>query len=62
MRSLSSGSVFRTFLALLHLETKPFTGLSSHQGFVLKVNGEVVDQSTHGNDFWQTDYDAKTKT
>jgi len=26
------------------------------------VNGEVVDQSTHGNDFWQTDYDAKTKT
>ncbi|MEN8866082.1 MAG: LamG domain-containing protein [Akkermansiaceae bacterium] len=39
-----------------------FTGLESHDGFVLKVNGEVVDQGVHGDDFWQTDYDDKTKT
>lgn len=39
-----------------------FTGLSRHDTFVLKVNGQVIDQSVHGNDFWQTDYDVKTKT
>jgi hypothetical protein len=26
------------------------------------VDGKTLDQSVHGNDFWQTDYDAGTKT
>ncbi len=39
-----------------------FTGLSSHDGFTLKVNGKVFDQSVHGNDFWQTDYDVERRS
>ncbi len=39
-----------------------FTGLSSAKGFVFHVDGEPLDQSVHGNDFWQTDFDADTKT
>lgn len=39
-----------------------FTGLSSAKGFSLHVDGEVLDQSVHGNDFWQTDYDADART
>ncbi len=35
-----------------------FTNLSRPNGQSLKVNGKVVDQSVHGNDFWQTDYDS----
>ncbi len=38
-----------------------FTGLDSYDGWELirLDNGEehVIDQSLHGNDFWQTDYD-----
>ena len=34
------------------------TGLDSHAGYTLTVDGKPVDQSVHGNDFWQTDYDA----
>ena len=39
-----------------------FTGLHSprHQG--LKIDGEVLNQSVHGNDFWQTDYDPESAT
>ncbi|MHC4370477.1 MAG: hypothetical protein ACYSW8_22935 [Planctomycetota bacterium] len=43
-----------------------FTGLTSSTGVRLYriVNGERVpfDQSVHGNDYWQTDYDPTTKT
>jgi hypothetical protein len=43
-----------------------FTGLSSNQGGRLYqlVDGKQVkfDQSVHGNDFWQTEYDAASKT
>ena len=39
-----------------------FTNLSSHSGYTLKVDGKVVDQSVHGNDFWQTDFDVETRT
>lgn len=38
-----------------------FTGLTSPHG-VLVVDDQPVDQSTHGNDYWQTDYDAGEKT
>ncbi len=38
-----------------------FTGLRSHQGYVLTINGQALDQSIHGKDFWQTDYDPVTQ-
>ena len=41
-----------------------FTGVKSTMGTLYQiVNGKRVkfDQSVHGNDFWQTDYDAATK-
>ena len=39
-----------------------FSGLTSPVGNALYVNGQRLDQSVHGNDFWQTDYTADTKT
>ena len=43
-----------------------FEGLKSIDGYALYqiVDGKEVrlDQSVHGNDFWQTDYDAATDT
>jgi hypothetical protein len=38
-----------------------FTGLTSPRGYELSVDGEPVDQSVHGSDFWQTDFDPETK-
>ncbi len=38
-----------------------FTGLSSPTDNELFVDGRLLDQSVHGNDFWQTDYDGLTK-
>jgi len=38
-----------------------FTNLASHDGHVLYVDDQVLDQSIHGNDFWQTDYDPIAK-
>jgi hypothetical protein len=37
-----------------------FTGLSSHRGYMLEIDGRALDQGVHGNDFWQTDYDPST--
>ena len=37
-----------------------FTGLSSHSGYRMEIDGRVVDQSVHGNDFWQTDFDSQS--
>jgi Concanavalin A-like lectin/glucanases superfamily len=39
-----------------------FTGLSSPRNFQLTVGDAPLDQSIHGNDFWQTDYDPATRT
>lgn len=39
-----------------------FTGLKKHSGHKLMINGKELDQSVHGNDFWQTDFDIKTQT
>lgn len=44
-----------------------FTGLSAYAKPHLEIsddgqNWSVVDQSVHGNDFWQTDFDQATKT
>jgi hypothetical protein len=38
-----------------------FTGLTSPSGHALYLDGQRVDQSVHGNDFWQTDYDPATQ-
>ena len=37
-----------------------FTGLTSHRGFELRVNGRPFSQAVHVNDYWQTDYDSHT--
>ena len=43
-----------------------FSGLASAKGYTLYqvIDGkrQKFDQSVHGNDFWQTDYDPQTKT
>lgn len=39
-----------------------FTGLTSHRGCQLRVNGRPFSQSVHGNDYWQTDYDFQANT
>lgn len=39
-----------------------FGGLPSHDGHRLLLDGRPVDQSVHGNDFWQTDYDPSQRT
>lgn len=38
-----------------------FTGLGSHRGQLLTVDGQLFDQSVHGNDFWQTDFDPASR-
>ena len=35
--------------------------LSSHSGYVLTINGNPLDQSVHGKDYWQTDFDPQSK-
>ncbi len=43
-----------------------FEGLAAAHGYELyrRVNGQdqKLDQAVHGNDFWQTDYDAQSRT
>ena len=39
-----------------------FTGLAGHRDYELRVNNRPFSQAIHGNDFWQTDYDASTRT
>ena len=39
-----------------------FTGLSSPFGHELRVDGRMLEQSVHGRDFWQSDYDSSRQT
>jgi hypothetical protein len=39
-----------------------FTGLTSPRNSKLTVDGAPLDQSIHGSDYWQTDYDPVTRT
>ncbi len=39
-----------------------FTGLKRASGHVLRVNGTVLDQSVHGNDFWQVTQEDGAQT
>ncbi|MEP4078344.1 LamG domain-containing protein [Haloferula sp.] len=39
-----------------------FTNLSSSSVGSLLIDGKALDQSVHGHDFWQTDFDTKTQT
>ena len=34
-----------------------FTGLDDYRDYELRVDGQLLNQAVHGNDFWQTDYD-----
>ena len=36
-------------------------GLSSPRGPALYLDGQRLDQSVHGNDFWQADYDPASQ-
>lgn len=38
------------------------TGLPSHRAGRFTIDGEPLEQQVHGDDFWQTDYDAGTGT
>lgn len=38
------------------------TGLTSSRDFTLTLNGAPLDQSIHGNDYWQADYDPVDRT
>ena len=38
-----------------------FTELTSPDGYALFVDNQRINQSVHGNDFWQTDYDPATQ-
>ncbi|MEM7601945.1 MAG: hypothetical protein AAF357_11095 [Verrucomicrobiota bacterium] len=38
------------------------TGLSQPDKGELTINGTLLDQSIHGNDFWQTNHDAESNT
>ena len=38
-----------------------FSGLTNYRDWELRVNDQPLDQSIHGHDFWQTDYDSKTR-
>jgi Concanavalin A-like lectin/glucanases superfamily len=38
-----------------------FTGLTSPNKHGLLIDGQALNQSIHGNDFWQTDYDPITQ-
>lgn len=38
------------------------TGLGTYRGFELRIDGKVLDQSVHGNDFWQCDFDADARS
>jgi hypothetical protein len=39
-----------------------FTNLDSHRDYVLTIDDQPIDQAIHGNDFWQTDYDASSES
>jgi len=39
-----------------------FTGLRSPERGTLFVDGRPLNQSVHGNDFWQTDFDCASRT
>jgi len=39
-----------------------FAGLTSLRGHQLLFDRQPINQSVHGNDFWQTDFDAATQS
>lgn len=45
----------------LGYEPITFTGLTSPRGHALFLDDQPVNQSIHGRDFWQTDYDTVTQ-
>ncbi len=39
-----------------------FSNVQNYRGYQLHLDGTVLNQAVHGNDFWQTQYDAATDT
>jgi hypothetical protein len=39
-----------------------FSGLGSHAGWNLSIDGKAFDQGVHGSDYWQTDHDPESRT
>lgn len=60
VRAGNNSAAFTLTGGLAHVPVT-FTGLTSPGGHTLLMDGSPVDQSVHGNDFWQTDYDASTR-
>ena len=50
-----------TFRGGLGYVAVTFAGLPEPRGYQLRLDGQRVDQTVHGNDFWQTDYDVDAK-
>ena len=59
---VANGRATLTLSAGLGYVPLTFTGLDSPRNWVLLVDGQSLNQSVHGNDFWQTDYTPHTKT
>jgi hypothetical protein len=38
------------------------SNLSQYRGYRILVNGAILDQSNFGNDYWQMDFDIRSKT
>ena len=39
-----------------------FTNLTSHKDYQLRIDGKIWHQTTNKKNYWQSDYDPKTKT
>ena len=49
-----------TFAGGLGYVPVTFEGLDSANGYRLEVDGVELDQSVHGNDFWQSDFNPSS--
>jgi hypothetical protein len=60
IRAIRSEAKFRLSGGLGYVPVT-VTGLDSWKACTLFVDGQPLDQSIHGNDFWQTDFDPTTQ-
>ncbi len=60
VRAANDGAAF-TLAGGLGYVPVTVEGLASPDGYTLRVDGRAVDQSVHGRDFWQADYDPVSK-
>jgi hypothetical protein len=60
VRAEGERAVFKVAGGLGHVPIT-ITDLGSHASYTLTVDGKPLIQGVHGNDFWQTDYDATAR-